>query len=82
MEVQIDKCTSKPHDSIGGGPQGSLVGQLRYIIASDNVVVDIPQEDKFKYIDDLSGLEAVQMKGKFEFNIQTFKTQKYRDGIS
>ena len=66
MEVKINKCTFKPHDLIGGGPQGSLIGQLLYIIASDDVAEDIPEEDKFKYIDDLSALEAVQVKDKLK----------------
>ena len=64
MEVKMNRYTSTPHNLIGGGPQGSLVGQLLYIIASDDAAEDIPEEDKFKYIDDLSALEAVQTKGK------------------
>ena len=55
---------STPLDLVGGGPQGSLIGQLLYIIASDDVAEEIPEEDKFKYIDDLLSVEAQFMDGK------------------
>ena len=58
MELRMNGQASKPLDLIGGGPQGSLTGQLLYIIASDDVAEEIPEEDKFKYIDDLSAVEA------------------------
>ena len=57
------KHTSTIHDLIGGGPQGSLIGQLLYIIASDDAAEEIPEEDKFKYVDDLSALEKVNVAG-------------------
>ena len=63
MEVKINKHTSTIHDLIGGGPQGSLIGQLLYIIASDDAAEEIPEEDKFKYVDDLSALEKVNVAG-------------------
>ena len=53
-----------PLDLVWGGPQGSLKGQLLYIIASDDVAEEIPEEDKFKYIDDLSAVEAQFIDGK------------------
>ena len=46
-------------DLIGGGPQGSLIGHLLYIIGSDDVAEEVIEEDKFKYVDDLSALEAL-----------------------
>ena len=64
MLVKMNGQASESFDLIGGGPQGSLVGQLLYIIASDDVAEDIPEEDKFKYIDDLSALEAVNIEEK------------------
>ena len=51
MLVKMNKEESESFDLIGGGPQGSLVGQLLYLIASDDVAEDIPEEDTFKYID-------------------------------
>ena len=64
MEVKMNGQTSTPYHLIGGGPQGSLIGQLFYIIASDDAAEDVPEEDNNKYIDDLSVLEAVNIKGK------------------
>jgi hypothetical protein len=64
MLVKMNKQESESFDLIGGGPQGSLIGQLLYLIASDDVAEDIPQEDTFKYIDDLSALEAINTEGK------------------
>ena len=49
-------------DLIGGGPQGSLIGQLLYIIGSDDVAEEVNEEDKFKFVDDLSTLEVLNNK--------------------
>ena len=65
MQVKMNKHTSTSHDLIGGGPQGSLIGQLLYIIGSDDVAHEV-QEDKFKYIDDLAVIEAVKARDKLE----------------
>ena len=46
-------------DLVGGGPQGSLIGQLIYTISSDDAAEEIPEEDKFKYIDDLSAVDEI-----------------------
>ena len=59
MEIKINGETSASFDLIGGGLQGSLIGQLLYVIASDNTTEDVPEEDKSKYVDDLSDLKAV-----------------------
>jgi hypothetical protein len=59
MELKMNGHTSPSLDLIGGGPQGSLIGQLMYLIASDDVGQEIPEEDKFQYIDDLSAVEAI-----------------------
>ena len=64
MEVKMNKHTSTTYDLIGGGPKGSLIGQLLYIIASNDAAEEIPEEDKFKYVDDLSALEAINIYGK------------------
>ena len=51
---------------VGGGPQGSIIGQLLYIIASNDVIEDVTEED----IDDLSVLEAVNHRQKLmEYDI-------------
>ena len=62
MEVKMNQHSSKSHDLIGGSPQGSILGQLLYIIGSDDVAEQVPEEDKYKYIDDLAVLDAVNIK--------------------
>ena len=37
----------------------SLIGQVLYIIGSDDVAKEVPDDDKFKYIGDLAILDAV-----------------------
>ena len=51
MEVKMNQKTSAPNYLIGGAPQESLIGQLLYIIGSDDVAIEIQDKDKFKYID-------------------------------
>ena len=64
MQVKMNGHTSTILDLVGGGPQGSIIGQLLYIVGSDDVAEDVPEDDKFKYIDDLSITEAVQTNNK------------------
>ena len=64
MQVKMNQKTSASYDLIGGSPQGSLIGQLLYIIGSDDVAEEVPEEDKYKYVDDLACLEAVTTTGK------------------
>ena len=39
---------------------------MLYIIGCDDVAADIEEEDKFKYIDDLAVLDAIDVKGKLK----------------
>ena len=48
---------------IGGGPQGTLLGHLEYIVQSNDNTAMVPSEDRFKYIDDLSLLYLVLLSG-------------------
>ena len=67
----MNQKTSSSYDLIGGGPQGSLIGQVLYIIGSDDAAEDVPEEDKFKYVDDLSILEFVCLAGLLcEYNFK------------
>ena len=69
----MNGVTSESIDLVGGGPQGSLTGQLLYIIASDDAAEDVPDDDKFKYIDDLSVLEAFILEGKLiQYDVQHY----------
>ena len=71
MELKMNGVPSESFDLVGGGPQGSLTGQLLYIIASDDAAEDVPDDDKFKYIDDLSVLEAFILEGKLiQYDVQ------------
>jgi hypothetical protein len=64
MQVKMNQHTSKSYDLVGGAPQGSLLGQLLYIIGSDDSAEEVPEENKFKYIDDLAVLDPVNVKNK------------------
>ena len=65
MKVKFNGEMSEFMALIGGGPQGTLLGQLEYLVQSnDNADVVSPQ-DRFKYIDDLSLLQLVCLSGLF-----------------
>ena len=63
MKVKINGKESGIKDLIGGGPQGSLIGQLTYLVASDDCPQDVETDDGFKYVDDLEVLELVALAG-------------------
>ena len=48
---------------IGGGPHGTLLGQIEYLVQSNDNADSIPPEDRFKYIEDLSVLQLIFMSG-------------------
>ena len=52
-QVNIYNQKSEVLNLIWGGPQGSIIRQLLYIKASNDVIEDVTKEDKFKYIDEL-----------------------------
>ena len=60
----MNKQTSQYYGLIVGSPQGSILGQLLYIIGSDDVAEEVPEYDKYKFISDLTTLEAVYTKDK------------------
>ena len=45
MEVKMNGQTSQLFILIGGGPQGSLIGKLLYIIASDDAAEKVTAWD-------------------------------------
>ena len=61
MSVWFNQRESKTHKLIGGGPQGSETGQATYLSASDSHAYHVPEEDRFKYCDDLHMLELVML---------------------
>ena len=48
---------------IGGGPQGTLIGGLEYIVQSNDNANIVPPKDRFKFIDDLSILQLILLSG-------------------
>ena len=63
MKVTMNGAESEQKSLIGGSPQGTLLGQLFYIGASDDAANEIEEENKLKYIDDLEILELISISG-------------------
>ena len=50
MVVKFKGTLTKPYDLVGGGPQGTLLGGLQYIITSNDCSIKkVKGEDRFKY---------------------------------
>ena len=72
MRVKFNGELSEVHDLIGGGPQGTLLGLLEYLVQSNDNANCVDSEDRFKYIDDLSILEVIYLTGilvEYDFNL-------------
>ena len=63
MQVKFNGEISDILTLIGGGPQGTLVGGIEYLVQSNDNADIVPPEDRFKYIDDLSVLQLVLLSG-------------------
>ena len=63
MKCKMNGKWSKIKNLIGGGPQGSIVGQQTYLVSSEECPQDIQTDDAYKYIDDLEVLELVFLSG-------------------
>ena len=63
MKVKFNDQDSDFLPLVGGGPQGTLLGQLMYLFQSNDNANMVDPEDRFKYIDDLSILSIVCMAG-------------------
>ena len=63
---------SSPRRINGGGPQGATLGILEYLSQSNNSADCVQEEDRFKFIDDLTILEIVNLLtvGLSSFNIK------------
>ena len=66
MRVKLNGKTSKLWDLVGGGPQGSILGQILFIIGSDDAADELDEYDKFKYIDDLATTEIINTEDKLQ----------------
>ena len=70
MQVKFNGEHSKILTLIGGGPQGTLLGGIEYLVQSNDNADVVPVKDRFKFIDDLSILELVCLSGllsEYEF---------------
>ena len=70
MQVRFNGEISDILTLIGGGPQGTLIGGLEYMVQSNDNADIVPPEDRFKYIDDLSILQLICLSGLLvEYNL-------------
>ena len=63
MTCQYNTAKSSIMKLVGGFPEGSLVGQDAYIVASNDSADVTEPEDRFKYIDDLEISELISLAG-------------------
>ena len=96
MCVKWNGVLSKIKSLHGGGPQGALWGILEYLSQSNDNTEYISNNDKFKFIDDLSILEKIKLlcigisSFKFKANVENgyfinpdnLKSQVYLDKIA
>ena len=61
MSVKWHGCLTEPRRINGGGPQGATIGILEYLSQSNNSADCVNQEDRFKFVDDLTILEIVNL---------------------
>ena len=63
MKVKFNGEESEFLTLSGGGPQGTLLGQIEYLALTNDNAASVPELDRFKYIDDLTILELVSLAG-------------------
>ena len=63
MKVKFNGEESDELLLIGGGPQGTLLGLIEYLVQSNDNADSVDEEDRYKYIDDLSVLEVIYLTG-------------------
>ena len=71
MTVKFRGSNSSTYHLPGGGPQGSLIGGIEYLVNSNDNADFLDDDEKFKYIDDLSILQFVPLAGLLcEYNFR------------
>jgi hypothetical protein len=72
MSVKWHGCRSAPRKKPGGGPQGATIGLLEYLSQSNNSSDIVNERERFKFLDDLSILEIVNLLtvGLTSFNLK------------
>ena len=61
MKVKWNGELSSEYPLNGGGPQGGLLGILEYLSQTNKNTEHLKNEDKFKFIDDLSFLDIINL---------------------
>ena len=61
MSVKWHGQESKPRNLPGGGPAGATLGLLEYLSQSNDSANCVSPEDRFKFVDDLTILELVNL---------------------
>ena len=63
MRVRFNGEISDYLGLVGGGPQGTLLGLIEYLVQSNDNANCVNEADRFKYVDDLSILELISLAG-------------------
>ena len=61
MSVKFNGSTSKTYHMPGGGPQGTLLGVLEYLVQCNDNADCVSTDCRFKYVDDLTILELLYL---------------------
>ena len=70
MTVKFNDAISEIQSLIGGGPQGTLLGGIMYLVESNDNADMVSNDDGFKFIDDLSLLAFLCLAGLLtDYNI-------------
>ena len=73
MRVKWHGCLSSERKLPAGGPQGSNFGILGYLSQSNDNSNCVPVDDRYKYMDDLTMLEAICL---MNIGLATFNLKK------
>ena len=61
MSVKWHGCCSSSRKLTGGGPAGATLGLLEYLAQSNNCADCVDSNDRFRFLDDLSILEIINL---------------------
>ena len=71
MQVKFNGKYSATFKLPGGGPQGTLIGLIEYMVQSNDNADCVDLDMRFKYVDDLTVLELVLLTGLLtEYNFK------------
>ena len=61
MRVKWHEQLSEPRQLPGGGAMGASLGNWEFLSQTNNSADCVPEEDRFKFVDDLSTLEVINL---------------------